>query len=774
MRRFFQSLLRLVFVLWFGAAIWTGWYASSHGFSRKWRELVTKELHKRGLEVRMRRMTLDPLRGLVARDVVLSDPRQPQKHFATIDRVVLDINYANLLHGEPFLNAVDLHEADLALPVDPSDPESPRVEISRLNARLLLPPHELYLTEAEARLAGVRITARGRLQNPQAFRAAPGSEKDGGQQRRDTIVRFLKELRATRFESGPLEVDVTFGGDAAEAKSLFADATIWAKKMRHGRVALDDFYATLRYRERTCEVTRCRLSDARGALEASGSYDFAGKKMALQLRSTLDLQALALAWGAPRALDEAVFYDPPSLQFTAAATFGGKPEIKVLGRAALKRFAYKSAVFESAAGSFSYDAGRWYLRDVRVRNRTGEIALDARQLPGDFRAQLQSAINPRSLQPLLSGEAAALLGEWDFLETPRLTLAVRGPSLAVEKWSAQGDVQLGRTRMRGIPLNAASARMRVQDRVVSYEDFKVERDEGIGTGTFAYDFARHEALLHDVKTRLNTAEVATWIGFGLPHDLAPYRFHAAPNVTLNGHIGHDETNLEVLVEAPAGMDYPFLKKTLSFPKISGRLLFTEGRLRISDLAGTLYAGRLRGSADISLRRSDPGYAAQIEAENVDFASLTKLYFNYDNSHGLLKGAFDFRGRGADARTLQGRGKISVVEGNVFAIPVLGPFSGILNGLVPGMGYSNAHEAAAHFEVRDGTIATDDFVVKGQGFDMLGGGQLFFLDDKIDFTIRLNAQGLPGVLLFPVSKLFEYVSDGSLSKPAWRPKRLPAL
>src|SRR5205823_9398815 len=103
-------------------------------------------------------------------------------------------------------------------------------------------------------------------------------------------------------------------------------------------------------------------------------------------------------------------------------------------------------------------------------------------------------------------------------------------------------------------------------------------------------------------------------------------------------------------------------------------------------------------------------------------------------------------------------------GNVFAIPVLGPFSGILNNIVPKMGYDIAHKASCNFEVRDGVASTGDFVVKGNGFDMLGGGRIFFLDDKIDFNIRLNAQGVPGVLLFPVSKLFEYVSDGSLSKP----------
>jgi len=45
---------------------------------------------------------------------------------------------------------------------------------------------------------------------------------------------------------------------------------------------------------------------------------------------------------------------------------------------------------------------------------------------------------------------------------------------------------------------------------------------------------------------------------------------------------------------------------------------------------------------------------------------------------------------------------------------------------------------------------------------------------MDFDMRINAQGLPGVLLFPVSKLFEYTSDEKLSKPTWRPKVVPRL
>jgi hypothetical protein len=43
---------------------------------------------------------------------------------------------------------------------------------------------------------------------------------------------------------------------------------------------------------------------------------------------------------------------------------------------------------------------------------------------------------------------------------------------------------------------------------------------------------------------------------------------------------------------------------------------------------------------------------------------------------------------------------------------------------------------------------------------------------MDMSVRINARGIPGLVLFPVSKLFEYVSTGSVSKPEWRPKIIP--
>jgi hypothetical protein len=109
---------------------------------------------------------------------------------------------------------------------------------------------------------------------------------------------------------------------------------------------------------------------------------------------------------------------------------------------------------------------------------------------------------------------------------------------------------------------------------------------------------------------------------------------------------------------------------------------------------------------------------------------------------------------------------------VLAMPILGPLSLLLNDIIPGIGYQPAHSASADFTVANGVINTRNLLIKGTGFSMIGHGDIYYLDDRMTMSIRLNAQGLPGLMLFPVSKIFEYESVGSATHPKWRPKILP--
>jgi hypothetical protein len=322
-------------------------------------------------------------------------------------------------------------------------------------------------------------------------------------------------------------------------------------------------------------------------------------------------------------------------------------------------------------------------------------------------------------------------------------------------------------------MNSATAKVHFADGAVAYQDFKVTRDEGVGTGSFVYDFAKHEVRVSNIKATVRPNEVAWWIDPDLPKDVAPYKFRQAPTITANGVYqfhGQKGTKLEINVDGPGGMDYVFLGKTLPFQKITSRLLFTNDRLQIIDLRGNLFSGNVRGSADISLAHGDQHYRAKLAVESIDFPKLTELYWNYKTAQGRLSGAYDFTGDGGNTRLMQGSGTLSVANGDVFAIPVFGPLSGILGSLLPGkvVGYSIARDAKAAFTAKNGILHTDNFEVAGGWFSMLGDGDIYFLDDKLDFNVRISPKGA-GLLLAPVYKLFEYKGEGSLKNPNWHPK-----
>jgi len=89
-----------------------GYYLAKRGFGRQWRYRVVEELRKRGVEASIGRLTLDPFRGLIAKNVRIFDYKNRENILALISEVSLDINYAALIHHEPFLNALDVRCAN--------------------------------------------------------------------------------------------------------------------------------------------------------------------------------------------------------------------------------------------------------------------------------------------------------------------------------------------------------------------------------------------------------------------------------------------------------------------------------------------------------------------------------------------------------------------------------------------------------------------------------------------------------------------------------------
>ena len=592
-----------------------------------------------------------------------------------------------------------------------------------------------------------------------------------------------------KLAGGKPTLEIRFSGDLAKPSDVFIQAAF-----RSGEFTIDNTFrvqslqiaATLA--DGLVRIDPCKLQDAQGTLDAAGAFHLATGKASLQLRSTLDLPGLIHAVNSASLLNELVLYEPPLLELSGSASLldPASRQFSFYGRLAAGRFAVRSLIFEGAGADFSWNGtglgssnARWYLQNAHIRHKDGDFVLNAMQAPGDFRLNLDSRINPLALLPLLPAEAGARLAQWQFQAPPVLHLEGRGSTADPAAIEVTGNARLGATCARGVNLNSATLNLDFKGGVLTCRNIKLERPEGTGGGTVLYDFNTDELQFQNVRTTLNPQEVVRIFDRELSEQLAPYRFKNRPALVVNGKVGcaHDawqRNALRVEVDGAQGMNYTFLKRELSANKISGTVSIIGDRLKLDDLNAALFGGTLRGKADISLRKAQGDYTAALTTEDVDFPTLTKLYFDFDTSKGKLNGAFTFSGLHDFARAIDGKGHLIVTDGNVFAIPIFGPFSGILNEVLPGTGYNDARKGSCTFEMRDGIVTTRDLLMEGRGFSILGQGKLYIVDDKMDFTARINAQGLAGKFLDPVSHLLEYVSDGSLSKPVWRPKLLPKM
>jgi AsmA-like C-terminal region len=772
-RRIIAIAIRLALLLALVAILGGGYYLARRGFGREWRYRVVEELHKRGVEAQIGRLTLDPFRGLVAKNVRIFDYRKRDNTLALISEVSLDINYAALIHHEPFLNALDVRDAQITFPIKTAEGKASRAQLTNLRAHVYFPPEQIYVSQAEGTFCGIRVSARGQLIKRADYQPSASITAEEWQERLLRAQRVVTELQKFSFPAGPPSLQLKFSGDVAEVENARVEATLRGERLQRGSYEISNLSAAAEWNNKRLDIAHCEWTDGKGAFAGRGDWNSETNTAKFQIHSTLDLKGFLNAFGIGEPMADVEFHSPPLLEITGSIKPGSEQsQPQMIGHAAFGEFTYKKVPFSELNADFSWDGERVFVRELRVRHQTGQLRADLFDAPNDFRINLESTISPEAVRLIVPSKTNEFLREWQWQRSPAIRMAIRGADRNPESWQGDGTVSLGRTRFRGTSMNGANARIHFADGAITAEDIQVTRDEGSGSGNFTYDFKKHEVRISNIHSSLYPAEVIFWIDPKTSKTVAPYKFRRPPNVIANGVYqfrGGKNTRLEINVDGSGGMEYVFLGKTLPFDRVSARLLFTKDRLQISDVRGDLLDGTLRGNADISLVRNDPRYRASLSISEINFPRLTDLYFNYKTAQGLLRGTYEFNGLGNAWRTMRGKGKVEVSNGDVFAIPIFGPLSGILNHIVPGSGYSIARKANAGFTVANGIIHTEDFEAAGSLFSMLGNGDIHFLDDKLDFNLRLDMKG-PGIVLMPMYKLFEYAGEGSLKKPDWHPKR----
>src|SRR6202040_3710904 len=218
-RRVLLSALRLLAILAVAALPGGGLYLAKKGFGRQWRYRVVEELHKHGVEASVRRLTLDPFRGLVAQDVRIYDYKNRENTIAEISRILLDVNYAALLQRQAFLNAIDIRNAQVTLPLpEGADPKSPHAQIKNLHAHIYFPPEQIYVSQADGIFCGIRISATGQLIKRNDYKPSKDVTPEEWQTRLAILQRSVSELNQFKFSERP-HLQIKFSGDVAQLEN---------------------------------------------------------------------------------------------------------------------------------------------------------------------------------------------------------------------------------------------------------------------------------------------------------------------------------------------------------------------------------------------------------------------------------------------------------------------------------------------------------------------------------------------------------------------------
>src|SRR5207247_5494021 len=455
-RRIALGVMRLAVLAAMFGVIAGGYYLARRGFGREWRYRVVEELHKRGVEADIERLTLDPFRGLVARNVRIFDYKNRENTLARISEVCLDINYAALVHRQPFLNALDVRDAQITLPLKTEGGKADSEKLTDLRARVYLPTEQIYVSQAEGNLCGIRISATGQLIKRENYQPSPPISPEEWQRHLSTAQRVLSELQKFRFPVAAPSLQLKFSGDIAEIEKAHVEATLHGDRLQRSRYEMRDLSAAAEWNNQHLNIAHCEWSDRNGRFAGRADWNSKTNTANFEARSSLNLKAFLDAFGLGGSFAGTEFQSPPLVEISGSVNFG--PERfrpKIIGHAAFGQFTYKKARFSDLTADFSWDGERTLVRDLRVRTQTGQLKSYLFDGTGDFRLNIESTIFPDAVRPLVSAELNEFLREWQWQRSPAIRLEIRGADRNPENWHGGGTVALGRSRFRGTWMNSA-------------------------------------------------------------------------------------------------------------------------------------------------------------------------------------------------------------------------------------------------------------------------------------------------------------------------------
>ncbi len=563
--------------------------------------------------------------------------------------------------------------------------------------------------------------------------------------------------------------------------------------LRSPKIDADEITAAGRWCAPGLEITNLHARLYQARLDARASLDVATRALKANVTSDVDPFKFNPHFtpGLQHWLSQYSWVEPPDLQASVALVLPAwtnrqpdwraevRPTLRMEGQFSLPHGgAFRGVTATAASSHFSYSNFVWRLPDLVVIRPEGRIEAfhEAQELTKDYYCKVRSSIDPKTLRSILNTAAQRDLDLFTFSQPPLINAEIQG------RWNDQtltafrGEVALTNFTFRGESADAFQTRLEYTNRFLLLTEARLQRSaEWLSASSLAVDFAAQKIYLTNGFGRMDVQVFTRTIGPEVARTMEPYRFDRPPTARAYGIIPmRAEDDADMYFDVEGG---PFHWLRFNVPHVAGQVHWVGDRLTISNVLADFYGGRAGGSAALRFG-SDNGTEFQF-ALSVTNSQLQPLMADVSTVSNRLEGTLSgnlvvTRANSDDWRSWQGYGAVDLRDGLVWAIPIFGVFSPVLDAVAPGLGSSRATDAAGHFTITNGVIVSDDLEIRSPAMRLAYRGEV---DLQGQVNARVEAELLRDMWLvgpvvssvfWPVEKLFEYEASGSLSQPRTEP------
>jgi len=717
------------------------------------------------------RLLLDPTGAVLAERVTVFRDAKRQSVMLQVDRVRISFAWLNWWRGSGLIDSASISNADVSYPVGPQE----TADFHEVNADVAFDGKNIKIENAEARFLNLALSVRGTIHNDgfPAAQAPTGAQMEGRQDTWRTVLQSMDDIGTEE----PIDVQLEFETSTRDLGNGRANFALDGRHLTWRSAPVDELSIHGSLNDGIVELSDFKIGLERGDLTAYGEWNLAERTAALQFTSSMDFTTLAPAFPGPlgqalRRLDFSNSAPVTTGRVTFDLTDGFHADIQA--DLDWRNFTFNGASFDRLSIPIAYDGRRLLIPGLKISGQAGnvdaEFSFDGTQDTPALNGKITSNLDPTILKGVFGQGMDNFLGSCSFQEGgPKIEATATGSALKTDAWTVKGKLTTGKFVYKTAAFETAASDFTFADSKLNLPDLEVHRAEGSGAGGIIYDFKNRSVELHNLVTQVNVQEVAPVMGPKFTEYTKPYHFARPPLVRSNGTVDLQsekkdlDTDLTVEIEGKSPMEWTLFHIPYSFDNPNGTLTFKNRRLTVNMKQCGFYDGSLTGVLDMDLRENPAAYTMDLNLGKVNFKKFMIRTWHYDKSSGDLTAQTHLSGEIGRMESMTGGGEVKIDNGDITAIP----FLGALTPLIPG--FSVADAAHGHFTVAKGVIHTEDMNISSEIFALIGNGNYNFITDRLNLDMRVNANAIFGIPLYPLSKIFEFHADGTMKNPDWQSK-----